>query len=359
MELTIGQNIRTLRKSQGFTQEQLADAMGVTIGAVSKWESDLSRPDIEILVELAVFFEISVDVLLGYEWQKRSLKQMAEQIEQYCQKKQYDAGVKEAEKALQKFPNSFEINYQSARLYYMNGIEQNKKDALNKAQKLYQKSLHFLEQCTDESINEQMLYNRIAEIYVLLGDTTAAIALFKKHNHEGINNGRIGLTYAYSQKAEKALPYLSESLLMASSELFRDVIAYVNCFIQTKKIDSAISIIEWMRAIVQGLLLPGKINYANKMDIILLATLAIVKAEQNKYKEVKDILIQLRKDSLQFDTHPDFNATNIHFYYGKNRSLYDDFGKTALEGVEKAITDKQDDKLLQLWRKISSERDHK
>ena len=65
MELHIGENIKRLRKDRSMTQEQLAEAMGVTVGAVYKWENGLSMPEIRLVVELADLFEISVDYLLG------------------------------------------------------------------------------------------------------------------------------------------------------------------------------------------------------------------------------------------------------------------------------------------------------
>ena len=68
LKLSLSTNIKELRKSHNLTQEQLAEAMNVTVGTVSKWESASSSPDIEMIVELADFFHISVDVLLGYQW---------------------------------------------------------------------------------------------------------------------------------------------------------------------------------------------------------------------------------------------------------------------------------------------------
>ena len=51
---------------RSLTQQQLADVLGVTVGAVYKWEASLSAPDLTLLVELADLFDTSVDVLLGY-----------------------------------------------------------------------------------------------------------------------------------------------------------------------------------------------------------------------------------------------------------------------------------------------------
>ena len=66
-ENTIGKRIQALRKERGLTQKQLADAVGVTPQAVSKWETDESCPDITALPLLAGVLGVSVDSLLGGE----------------------------------------------------------------------------------------------------------------------------------------------------------------------------------------------------------------------------------------------------------------------------------------------------
>ncbi len=62
---TMGKRIMQLRKEKGFTQEQLAEMMGVSAQAVSKWENDVSCPDISILPLLAEKLGVSTDELLG------------------------------------------------------------------------------------------------------------------------------------------------------------------------------------------------------------------------------------------------------------------------------------------------------
>lgn len=63
--MNIGKRIQTLRKEKNITQEVLAAEMGVTVGAVSKWENDISIPDILMLCTLADFFCVTTDHLLG------------------------------------------------------------------------------------------------------------------------------------------------------------------------------------------------------------------------------------------------------------------------------------------------------
>lgn len=64
---TIGKNIADFRKAKGITQEKLAEICGVTPQAVSKWENDLSCPDIAILRLLARTLGVTVDELLNEE----------------------------------------------------------------------------------------------------------------------------------------------------------------------------------------------------------------------------------------------------------------------------------------------------
>lgn len=63
--MNIGTQIQTLRKQRGITQETLAAEMGVTVGAVSKWENGITLPDILMLCNLADYFQITTDELLG------------------------------------------------------------------------------------------------------------------------------------------------------------------------------------------------------------------------------------------------------------------------------------------------------
>lgn len=67
MEQSLGKRISEYRKQRKMTQDQLADQLGITAQAVSKWENDQSCPDITVLPKLAAIFGISTDTLLGTE----------------------------------------------------------------------------------------------------------------------------------------------------------------------------------------------------------------------------------------------------------------------------------------------------
>ena len=82
--MTIADRILTLRKSKGMSQEELADAVGVSRQAVSKWESEQATPDLEKIVIMSDIFEVTTDYLLkGIEPVKNDdHKTMADVIDQ-------------------------------------------------------------------------------------------------------------------------------------------------------------------------------------------------------------------------------------------------------------------------------------
>lgn len=67
MKETFGQRLLRLRKAKGLTQEDIASRVTISPQAVSKWENDISSPDIQTLVSLSEILDVSLDELLGKE----------------------------------------------------------------------------------------------------------------------------------------------------------------------------------------------------------------------------------------------------------------------------------------------------
>ncbi len=76
-----GENLKSIRKSKGYTQEELAIKLNVVRQTVSKWEKGLSVPDADILVRIAEVLDTDVSVLLGGSVEKEADKDaVAEQL---------------------------------------------------------------------------------------------------------------------------------------------------------------------------------------------------------------------------------------------------------------------------------------
>ncbi|MBQ8287664.1 MAG: helix-turn-helix transcriptional regulator [Clostridia bacterium] len=78
----IGQRIKALRKKNSLTQERLADYLGVTDKAVSKWECGLTLPDLALIVPLARILHVSADELLSGKPEEIDMHRA--EFDQYC-----------------------------------------------------------------------------------------------------------------------------------------------------------------------------------------------------------------------------------------------------------------------------------
>ena len=88
MDITkIGRFIQTLRKEKGLTQEQLAEHFGVARRTVSRWETGSNMPDLDILMELADFYEVDLLEILNGERKNeemdKELKETVRQVAEY------------------------------------------------------------------------------------------------------------------------------------------------------------------------------------------------------------------------------------------------------------------------------------
>ncbi|MCL2517089.1 MAG: helix-turn-helix domain-containing protein [Oscillospiraceae bacterium] len=81
MNIKIGAKIKALRKRDDITQERLAEVLGVTSQAISKWESENGYPDIENISPLANFFNVTTDYLFDHDTAEKRRK-----IDEYCTK---------------------------------------------------------------------------------------------------------------------------------------------------------------------------------------------------------------------------------------------------------------------------------
>lgn len=124
MQLNIGTKIKELRRRDGRTQEALAEALGVTNQAVSRWESGGSYPDMEIVPAIANYFHVSIDELFGYQNDREErIKEIVEQAKHHMHMQgtvlgrglgEYESCVNMLREALDEFPNEPEILYMLA-----------------------------------------------------------------------------------------------------------------------------------------------------------------------------------------------------------------------------------------------------
>jgi len=358
MKLKIAENIKRLRKEYSFTQEQLAEALGVTVGAVYKWENNLSMPEIKLLVEMAELFDTSVDVILGYGWEKGNMGAAAEKIREYRNSKNYEEGIRYAERALQKYPNSFEVVLQSANINFMATPVFLEKSA-RRAIELYDRALGLIDQNPYEEIGELTIKNRIAMCYCYMDKTDKAIELLIKNNIEGLNNAKIGLLMSQNEtQAKESLKYLSDALGDAYSNIYNICIGYANAYGILNELGKIKDVMQWLYNLSQGLRDPDTVCFIDRGNIRILTILAEISFLEGDIDTTYDYLRQAKSTATRFDRSPEYKTcVGLKFYHGDSESLsFDDMGNTAMDIIENYMNDATVGKNLHpLWEEIKNE----
>lgn len=351
--LKLAENIRTLRKQRGLTQEQLAEVLGVTVGAVYKWEARLSLPELSMLLEMADFFDMSMDALLGYEMRDNGLEATVMRLER-CRRERDRQGLAEAEKALKKYPHDFRVVYESASLYLSFGAAEREKPLLQRALCLLENARRLILQNRNPKINEDILFGKVAEAHLALGEIREAVDILEKHNAGGMYDDVIGLNLAADcGDAEAALPYLSDALMSHIAALIRVILGYVNAYDETGDHAGAREILQWGLRVLMGLKDGERPCFLDKIGSALYAALAGELLSEGDQASARQALVDARALAVRFDCAPDYRIGALKFVAEqRSAGVYDDLGATALDGIRRTIADMNMPELAALWKEM-------
>ena len=373
MENNLAENIRAFRKARKMTQEQLAEALGMTVGTIHKWERNLSTPEIGLIMDMAELFGISTDVLLGYEWRSESFTCVLERIKVLTQEKRYEEAASEAEKALKKFPNHFELVYSGA-MAYMNmssGFDtKNGTVSITPAQKkvydrgiaLFEQARALLPQNTEESISEVSLCRNMATLHENCMAVDRAIEVLKRSNVCGINNARIGMLYDnYIHDPAKAEPYLSEAFDTLMHDADAVFLGLADMFYRRQDYDRAIDCLELLRKVLCGIRLEGEMTAFDRYDVWLLRTIAEMYCFKNDFVRAKVCLKEALEKAVRYDGAAPGEIREMSLYAALGIRKMPDYAyrqsqKTAVEFLESNIfPDEIVPKMTALWKEVKGE----
>lgn len=358
MKIQIGEQIRAQRKAHHMMQEQLAEALGVSVAAVSKWERGAAVPELRYIVEMADLFGISMDVLVGYQVQSGTAAELEDRISTLQRRKDFNEAAAEAEKALVRYPNHFPIVYRSGELYEVMGIETDDREAVERAIQLLNHAVLLLPQNENPEIDEYTIQNQIAMCCIYLGRTDEGIALLKKYNAGGIHDALIGMTYAASEAhdPQEATEYLMRAFLNTLTALTRTMIGYVNYFTRLERFEEAFDAALWMAGYLETVKIDRHtITYLDKLLAPLYGECAWLADRLGKPTDADFYLQEAFRLAKYFDAAPVYDVGNIRFCIGDVSKLtaYDDIGRSVMEVVEQKLGGRDMSKGLQeAWEKV-------
>ena len=341
MQIKLNENIKKYRKSMDLTQEELAEAFGVTVGAVSKWESGANVPDILTLMQLADFFSISVDVLLGYSMSSKNVKDISDRLDTLLHEDKYDEAIAEAEKALARYPGNFKILISCADTYSIVSSVKDLKNYRDKAIELFESALRYASQSDAPDQDTFSIKFRIA---TLKGRDNPEKSLeeFKKINYQGIADISIANNLRMAGKPNGAMEVYTRvlvSILVKVLQYATEMYMILVSMDDIKSYKEASELMDWYMTIVDATSLDKSENsYLSKMKIMGLIFKALVLSCLKKYDDMEMCIDSAFEIARKYDKKPsnDFSG-KIKFWHGSkdyHTSIYDEFGVGAVAGID-------------------------
>ncbi len=339
MKHNLPANIKNYRKARALTQEQLAEAVGVTVGTVSKWENGNCLPDISMIVELADFFEISMDVLVGYDTPAKKIPEIIKRIEDYYKKHEIEDAIMECTKALVKYPNDFELLIRIARMRYINWYETGDEESRQQACTFYRKAQRFIPEDEKKMRNEFKILHNLA---LLESDNKKKIENLETINFNASLNAEIGEVYYEEGNQEKAYEYYSEALYVKSMDILNITGRWFDGLLAQKQYDKMLEMLEYSEMILKSLYREDRPSIGNKvlsqMEIIKAVVLDLLGRPDDMKVTVEDAI----RHAKTFDESPAYDlSTGATLWLSKSTDdapvAFDDQGPSALPAIEHLV----------------------
>lgn len=368
MKLSLSENISKLRKQHFMTQEQLAEALGVTFASVSKWERGAATPELRLIAQMADLFGVSLDALVGFEAQSGSVTVLEEQIRDLQLQKSYDDAIIAAEKALLRYPNDFRIVYRAGELFAVSGIERNDHALMHRCIELLERAILLISQNNDPNISEVSIQNEIAQCHIVIGETQKGLEILKKYNVSGVHNALIAvaltgndITYTNTPEygLEDAVPFMVAAFGSIITNALRTMMAYANYYYKKDDYISSRDSVLWLVDLLESVKIDNSSPcYVDKVIAPCYSECANLSLLIGEAEKVEPYMRRAYQAATLFDSAPTYKVDNMKFCIGntKNATTYDDLGECAVEAVIKQISqDNRDRRLLEIWNRIADE----
>jgi len=312
MELGIGAVIYKLRKEHSMTQEQLANAVGVSSPAVSKWESGGAYPDITLLSPLARCLGTTVDTLLSYEQELSS--QRVTEIEKDCSDKflsiEFDEAVHYAEDFLQEYPNSPFLKFRMAGMMWQfipkAGTEE-KADILTRRLIVLAESVV---QEGDPTIQEAAKV-MLSSLYMMVGELDKAEEILDSLPKMKVNsNNMLPSLYVMQGKLDKAEKLDQQTLFSGITVAVNSLFSIATIAMKQERLDYALKLAETQRALISLFELDDFYNTTNfNLFIYIYSAMKDKKKAVYYLNEYADSILKLDYTKLRLSDIAFFSLT--------------------------------------------------
>lgn len=226
------ENIRMMRREKGLTQEQLAEVMGVSTASVSKWETGVAAPELNMLAALADFFEMSIDALIGHTIGKAQLKEKLAVIKELSLANEDEKAIAMAEELLRRYPNEYDAVACTSDAYYTAFIHNREKEYIHRCMELIHRKYTVSKDNSGKKWFETQ--RELANCHELLGEWEKAREYYEESNIAGLNDANIARCLAGMEETGEAINKFSSAIETKVFTLVSDLMQLANLWMDTE-----------------------------------------------------------------------------------------------------------------------------
>lgn len=291
--MELGNHIKELRKQKGLRQEQLAEAMGVSTASVSKWETNQSYPELTLLAELADFFEVSIDMLIGHNLNANRLEALIAQMEKAVDERREESAVPLCEKILRNYPNSSRAVESCVDGYYRLFIYTSKDIYMEHCITQTKRLMSLKQGEPDRERLERIHY--LGNQYELLEQWDTAKEYYEQSNVSGSSDASIASCLLNQGKTQEAIVKLSDTLAESVYHQYHVINRLADGWSALGERAKACAALEWMYGVMES------IHYNPTTMILLLVKLAGLYSDCGKKERMEAALFKAAKLAKETD----------------------------------------------------------
>ena len=248
----LGEKIYNLRKTRKISQEEFAELLNTSRQAISKWERNEAKPDIDKLILIAKLFNISVDYLLEYEIDDSNVEEFIDKLIVYCKNNEFKINVNDIRFWCTKHPNNFKLHAIAAEYLGIAYIENSKEEYLNLALYYIKKAiiLHAPEYDNITSLNQLHLY--VVQIYLMQHKYDLAKEYIEANK---VYDSEVLLAKCNMSLGnyDSALKTASEIYLESTSDIINVSLIQATVLLKTKLVKEAYEMINWTISFINSI----------------------------------------------------------------------------------------------------------
>ena len=351
----LGDKIYSLRKNRKISQEEFAEILNTSRQAVSKWERNESKPDIDKLVTIAKLFNVSIDFLLSHEISYSDVDAFIKELEHCASNNLLTISIDDIRLWCSKYINNFKL-HMYAKNYLVIAYLNNKNDEyLDLALTCLNKAIEVYNPEDNDNISLNDLHKSICDIYEMQQKYELAKEYIKKHNIYDYNI-MLAKCELQLENYDDALELASKIYLESSSNIINASFVQLSVLLNKNKIKEAYDLVKWAIEFVDS------INNSDNFFKGVLSLFVYLRAACEKILNIncdESINILKKEDLKRINETTISNSNVMKYYFGKS----DEFMLVDINVKEtiKAITNQtsKEDKyyniLINLYKEIFGE----